>query len=44
VPTARGNWRRDWRGVSKAKVNVVVEAEVVEEKEEDEEEVQEKEE
>ena len=34
VPTACGSWRRAWRRVGKAEVNMEVEAEVVEEKEE----------
>ena len=44
VPTARGSWRRDWRRVGKAEVDVEGEAEVVEEKEEEQEEEDKKEE
>ena len=40
VPTARRSWRRDWRRVGKAEVDMEVGAEV--EKEEDEEEEKEK--
>ena len=36
VPTACGSWRRAWRRVGKAEVDMEVEAEVVEEKEEEE--------
>ena len=42
VPTARRSWRRDWRRVGKAEVDMEVGAEVVEAKEEDEEEEEEK--
>ena len=36
VATACGSWRRAWRRVGKAEVNMEVEAEVVEENEEEE--------
>ena len=37
MPTARGSWRRDWRRVGKAEVDVEVDADMVEEKLEEEE-------
>ena len=38
MPTARGSWRKAWRRVGNAEVNMEVEAGVVEEKKEEEEE------
>ena len=35
MPTACGSWRRAWRRVGKAEVDMEMEAEVVEEKEEE---------
>ena len=44
MPSACGSWRRAWRGVGKAEVNMGVDAKVVEEKLEEREEEEEKEE
>ena len=38
MPTARGSWRRDWRRVGTAEVDVEVDADMVEEEEDEEEE------
>ena len=38
MPTARGSWRRDWRRVGKAEMDVEVDADMVQEKLEEEEE------